>query len=61
MLRALPLRYLPAVFRTLQEMSAAATPQGDLGRPPAGTVRVGVDDMDPHNANGAANGTAGER
>lgn len=61
-LRALPLRYLPAVFRTLQEMSAAATPQGDLGRTPAGTVRVDVNDMDPRTANGAngANG-AGER
>jgi hypothetical protein len=59
-LRALPLRYLPAVFRTLQEMSAAATPQGDLGRTPAGTVRVGVNDMDTHNANGAGNGS-GER
>ena len=59
-LRALPLRYLPAVFRTLQEMSAAATPQGDLGRTPAGSVRVGVNDMDPHTANGAGNGS-GER
>jgi hypothetical protein len=57
-LRALPLRYLPAVFRTLQEMSAAATPQGDLGHARAGTVRVGVHDMDPHTANGAG---AGER
>ena len=57
-LRTLPLRYLPAVFRTLAEMSAAATPQGDLGAP-AGTVRVSLDDMDPRTANGA-NG-AGER
>ena len=31
-LRTLPLRYLPTVFRTLAEMSAAATPQGELRR-----------------------------
>ena len=57
-LRTLPLRYLPTVFRTLAEMSAAATPQGELVAP-AGTVRVSLDDMDPRAANGA-NG-AGER
>jgi hypothetical protein len=45
------------VFRTLAEMCAAATPQGDFGAP-AGTVRVSLDDMDPRTANGA-NGAGG--